>query len=350
VRDVLEISEQRARDLLAGLLNAAVITDLHNASVFPTDHPLHVGGIGQGGTAESEQLFKQADAVLIIGANWWPASFVPRQTQVVKIDIDPQNIDAHPQVTYGLVGDAAQVTRELLQQVQNRKQHLPIVKSDWLATVQNSKARSDEQSMQERLAGRFAENAEDVNGGLATEAVTPRQVMHALDERVDHDAIIVLDTGDHTLWFNSDFRAKSQDVLYSGKWRTMGYGLPAAIAAKMVYPDKQVVAIVGDGGLAMTMMEWATAVRFNVPVIVVVMNNHSLAMEEHKMMAEGYTPFGVSLTNPDFAMLARSFGVSGEQISSESALIGALERHLHSDKPVCLDVRTEKVMPPLTGK
>uniref|UniRef100_UPI000F2A7FA8 thiamine pyrophosphate-dependent enzyme n=1 Tax=Proteus mirabilis TaxID=584 RepID=UPI000F2A7FA8 len=141
---------------------------------------------------------------------------------------------------------------------------------------------------------------------------------------------------DHTLWFNRIFRATQQQILYSGKWRTMGFALPAAIAAKIAYPDKQVVAIIGDGCFTMSMMELLTAVKYEIPVILIVMHNKTLAMEKHKMIEEGYTPYGVDLVNPNFAGLALSCGAAGFEVHQEQDLLSTLQQAFALEQPVLI--------------
>ncbi len=322
---------------LAAILQAGIIETLGAKGVIPYQHPLNLGGIGQGGIDESKQTLQQSDCILAIGANWWPEGFVPQQTEIIQIDQSPAAIEGHRHVKYALVGDAVQVTGMLLQRLRERQQVQNSNRKTWEKQIVQTK-----KNMNRRLEFERSQATSDHHPS----AISPQRLMSVIDEHVNPDAIIVLDTGDHTLWFNRHFRAERQDVLYSGKWRTMGYGLPAALAAKLAYPEKQVVAIVGDGGLAMTMMEFSTAVKHRLPVIVIVVNNRSLALEKHKMMAEGYAPFGVDLHNPDFARLAETFGAKGVRVEKEDELAEALSENLFTEQPVCFDVQTTASMIP----
>jgi pyruvate oxidase len=316
---------------MAETLQAGIIETLGAKGVVPYDHPQNIGGIGEGGTEESKQLLLQADCVLVVGANWWPEGFVPAQTKVIHIDISPTSIEAHPNVVYGLVGDASEVLNILQESVRQQQQVRGTQRMNWMTQIKMTK-----QTLSNRL---------DQERALSSFPISPQKLMAALDGSVEADAIMVVDTGDHTIWFNRLFRAQQQEVLYSGKWRTMGFGLPAAISTKLAYPEKQVIAIIGDGCFAMTMMELATAVSYQVPIIIIVVHNQSLAMEKHKMIKEGIQPTAVNLVNPDFAALAQSFGVKGIKVEEESELVPALQEAYAANGPVLLDVLTADIMP-----
>lgn len=169
--------------------------------------------------------------------------------------------------------------------------------------------------------------------------LAPQRVIAALGNAVEDDAIIALDTGDHTLWFNRIFQPKSQEILLSGRWRTLGFGLPAAMVAKRIYDDRQVVALVGDGGLVTTMADLITAVRYGWPITVIVMNNGSFAMEKNRMKSAGLDPASTELVNPDFAALAECFGGEGYFVEEADQLEPVFRQALSSDRLSLVDVR-----------
>lgn len=316
---------------MAETLQAGIIESLGAKGVVPFSHPLNIGGIGEGGTEESKQLLLQADCVLVVGANWWPEGFVPKQTKVIHIDLSSTSIELHPNVVYGLVGDASEVLRLLHESVRQQQQVQEIQRMAWMGQIENTKQAIVKQVDQERA--------------LRSLPIAPQKLMATLDESVASDAIMVVDTGDHTIWFNRVFRAEQQQVLYSGNWRTMGFGLPAAISAKLAHPEKQVVAIIGDGCFTMTMMELSTAVLYRVPIVIIVVHNQSFAMEKNKMIKEGIQPTAVNLVNPNFAALAESFGVKGIRVEQESELLPALLKAYAANNPVVVDVITADIMP-----
>jgi pyruvate dehydrogenase (quinone)/pyruvate oxidase len=303
---------------LANRLKAGIIETLGAKGTIPADHHLHIGGIGEGGTEESSELLKQSDCLLIVGANWYPDTYVPRATQVIKIDITPGSIEAQQDITLGLVGDAAEVVRLIIPKI------TPNDRTEWFNKVKNTKEAIIRKLDRERKS--------------AGPIITPQTLLAALEQHIAPDAIISLDTGDHTIWFNRVFRAKQQMVTFSGKWRTMGFGLPAALSVKLQYPDKEVTALVGDGSFLMTSMELSTLVKYNTPIKIIVANNGMLAAEKNKMIAAGLKPYGVELTNPDFSLLANAFGIKSIKVQQNDALMDALREMYADHQAALLDV------------
>ncbi len=313
---------------LAEILNAGIIETLGAKGTIPASHELNVGGIGKGGTEESSELLKQSDCLLIIGANWYPDTYVPNKTQVIKIDIAPANIEAQQDITLGIVGDAAEVVNLLNKKI-SRNENV-----EWVNKVRTTK---------EKIIQRLDRERQTVG-----QAITPQSLMAAIENFIAADAIISLDTGDHTLWFNRIFRAKQQTVIFSGKWRTMGFALPAAISAKLHYPEKEVTAIVGDGSFMMTAMELSTLVKYETPIKIIVANNATLAAEKTKMIAAGLKPYGMELTNPDFSLLASSFGIKSIKVVQINDLSDALHEMYSNDQAMLLDVHITD-LPSTTG-
>lgn len=313
---------------LAKSMGAGIVETLGAKGTVPYDHPLNVGGIGEGGSEESRALLQQSDCVLVVGANWWPEGYVPKNTKVIHVDLNPESIEAHPEVVCGIVGDATDVLPLIQQHLSQRE------RQSWQQRIHNAKTTIHAALDQERQAN--------------VSPIAPQRLLAALDESVDADAMITVDTGDHTVWFNRVFRAKRQHALFSGKWRTMGFGIPGAIAAKLAHPNKQVVALVGDGSFAITMMEIATAVKYETPITIVVVNNGSLAMEKNSMHAQGMQPFGVDLSSVDFANLAVALGAKGIRVEIANDLSSALNSAYTSGEPTVIDVLTSDEMPPFT--
>ncbi|MGO4274944.1 thiamine pyrophosphate-dependent enzyme, partial [Paenibacillus sp. TAF58] len=149
--------------------------------------------------------------------------------------------------------------------------------------------------------------------------------------------------GDATLWFLRSFRAKRQQVLLSSRWRTMGFGLPAAMSAKLCSPEKQVICITGDGGLGMVLADLITATRYNLPITVVVFNNGTLQMERDKMLMKGLQLEGTKLTNPDFVMVAEACGWHTYHVNKAEQLSEALKQSRTIGKPILLDVSIAQI-------
>jgi pyruvate dehydrogenase (quinone)/pyruvate oxidase len=310
---------------LAGKLQAGIIETLGAKGTIPESCQWHIGGIGEGGTQESSELLKQSDCVLMIGANWYPEGFVPQNTRVIKIDTNPASIEAHEDIAFGLVCDAAEGAQLLAAKISGRD------RAPWRDQI-----KAVREAIRRKLDGERKP---------AGHTVTPQALMAALEQHVAADGIIALDTGDHTIWFNRIFRAEKQMILFSGKWRSMGFALPAAISAKLQYPGKEVTALTGDGSFLTTAMELATLVKYQVPVKIIVANNGVYAAELSKMTAAGYQPYGVDLTNPDFAALAAAFGIRSYRAETPDELADALRQMYADDHAALLEVRVTSPSP-----
>ena len=305
---------------LAAHWESGITLTMPAKGIVPGAHPLVLGGLGPGGSEASNRMLAEADLLLIAGATWWPELYLPARLPIVQIDVVPANIGGRIPVTYGLVGDLANLLPRLKEGLQKRE------KPRW------------QRRLQELKAGWQATIAPEYEGEGAP--VPPGRAIKAIEAAVDEDAVICLDVGDHTVWFNRLFSGTRQKILISGSWRAMGFGLPAALSVKLAAPDRQVIALVGDGGLAQSLADFSTAVRYQLPIKVIVFKNDWLAMERDRMelMALDY---GVTrLHTPDFAAFARACGGKGYTIHDAAELDTILPSALHSPEPVIVQINT----------
>ncbi|MGF7184943.1 pyruvate dehydrogenase (quinone)/pyruvate oxidase [Desulfitispora alkaliphila] len=287
-------------------------------SFYSWDHPLFMGGVGEGGSQAATDILNEADLVLTIGANWWPGSYLDVQKAIIQVDTNPISLATGNPISYGLVGEVNEILSQLHKKVN------PTNHDDWLR-----KAKEKKDAWEKRAAEELSQQGSPCH---------PASIVNALNNTLDSDAIISLDVGDHFVWFNRLFKGSGQQTLLSGKWRTLGFGLPAALAAKINKPDKQVVALVGDGGFAMTMSDFTTAVKHNLPVVVIIVNNGNYAMEKNKMESKNLTPYATELHNPDFKLYAESCGGEGYRVESSDQLESTIKKALKSNKPCIIDV------------
>jgi pyruvate oxidase len=289
-------------------------------------HPLVMGGLGEGGSEASTAMLAEADLILIIGATWWPEQYVPALTRVIQIDAVPENIGRRMPVEYGVVGELSVLLPQIIAGISSRNNSL------WVERL--AKLRDEWQS---RLAPEIQADGYPV---------APGYLIKTLEKTIAGDAIVAVDVGDHAVWFNRIFAGERQDILISGSWRTMGFGLPAAISAKLANPDRQVIALVGDGCMAQSLGEFLTAVRYRLPITVVVVNNGYLAMEKGKMEVKSLDPEITTVTNPDFADFAAACGGAGFRVAQSGELAPVLEQAIHSGQPAIVDVMTSPVVFP----
>ncbi|WP_338472932.1 thiamine pyrophosphate-binding protein [Niallia sp. XMNu-256] len=314
---------------LADVWGAGILVSLGGKGLFDESSPQVLQGIGEGGNPYASELFKEADVVLLAGTTWWPEGYVPTDSRIIQIDRHFDKFVKDIPAELGIIGKTEEVLPFLTESLQGFSRS-----EDWLARCQEVKEKWAKQNEKE--------------GSTAGYPAHPARIIHALDRTVEPDAILALDTGDNTVWMNRNFRQKEQTVLFSGYWRTMGFGLPAAMAAKLVKPEKQVVAVVGDGGLQMVLADLLTAVRYELNITVVVLNNETLQMERDKIKAEKKKEVGVDLTNPDFIKLAEACGWKGLRATSDTELESVLQEALNTNAPTLVDIHTAQVYFPET--
>lgn len=321
-------TEPKTIQSLAELWGAGIVMSYGAMGTIPDSSPLMLNGLGEGGNPFLAGLFRQADMVLSIESSWWPEGCVPMDTRIVQIAKQPTDLGTPVPVDLGLVGDAANIIPILSKGLEAYESN-PV----WFDQIKHCKQAWSSRNERERL--------EQTESGLH-----PANIIRIMEQHITQDAIIALDEGDSTLWFLRNFRANSQQVLLSERWRTMGFGLPAAMAAKLVYPDKQVVCITGDGGFAMVMADLLTAAKYGLRMIVIVFNNGALQMERDKMFMKGMQPEGTLLTNPNFALVAEACGWISYRIDTIEQLEIACKDSLNCNKPALLDVHTAGIPHP----
>lgn len=316
---------------LAETIGAAVVTTMPARSLYPNDHSLYAGGLGQAGSEAASTLISESDLILVIGATWWPEDYVHTEAEVVQIDMAVQNIGVGHPVHNGLIGDAGQIIPMMLERIQP----LPGYREEWRTRIQD-------------VAGAWKHRIEQ-EAADTSEPLAPQAIMKIVSEYADEDAIVTLDTGDHTLWYNRIFQAKRmQEILLSGRWRTLGFAVPAAIAAKLEYPNRQVIAVAGDGGVLQSIVELLTAVEYQLPIIVLILKNGTYAMESNRMQTAGLSLLGSQVFEPDFAKLAEALGGLGMTCKTTDELKVNLRQAIRAKKPALLEISAKPTMVPHT--
>ena len=317
----------------ADLLGAPVAKALLGKAVLPDDHPYTTGGIGILGTLPSQEIMEECDALLIVGSTFPYIEYYPRpgQAKCVQIDRDAQRIGLRCPVKAGLVGDAA-VSLQLLNRRLERKQDRSFLEG----------ARQRMKCWREMM--KQAECKNDV-------PLKPQRVVKAFGDRLPANAILASDSGHNTELAARHIEMKSgQDYAVSGALASMACGLPYAIAAGIAFPGRPVFAVVGDGGLAMQLGEFSTAVRYRIPLKVLVIKNgmlNQIAWEQ--MMFLGNPQFACELQPIDFAMAAEAMGGVGYSLSRAEDIEGVLDAAFAAEGPVIIEAVVdayEPMMPP----
>ena len=304
---------------LAERLKAPIVTTWRAKGVLPEDSKWLIGIHGGVGPQASMTTVASSDLMITLGVGFSSQTALPRNKKLVQVDIDPLRIGKYPYAA-ALWGDCGAVLPMLISRVGERER-------PWLPNIADIK---------HEWVQRIDREADDTSSPLR-----PPLIMKVLSEMVPEDAVISLDVGDNGWWFGRNFRIKRQKFVMSGYLGTMGFGLPGAIAAKLAYPDRTVFCITGDGGFQMAMADFVTAVKYKLPMVVVVLNNRQLGMIQVEQRVEGYPNFGTQLLNPDYAAFAESSGGIGFRVRSSDELRPAIERAMRSNRPAIVDVDTD---------
>lgn len=306
---------------LAEKITAPIVTTFRGKGVIDEDHEYYVGCHGDIGSTAATELVLKSDLLIVIGSSFSDMTHLPEK-KVVQIDIDPMMIGRQYPVEVGLYGNSAEILPQLMDLVRENK------KDEYLSEIR-------------RLKKQWLDLLDEEIDGTLT-PIRPQYIIKVLNDKVADDAIIALDTGENGWWFGRNFwMKKTQKMLMSGYLGTMGFGLPAALAAQLVYPDKQVICITGDGGFSMVMADFVTAVRNELPVKIFLFNNYQLGMIMQEQMVEKYTNWETELYNPDFAAYAEDCGGVGISVKDPQELTEAVDKALSVNKPVIVDIETD---------
>jgi pyruvate dehydrogenase (quinone) len=316
---------------LAELLGAPIIKALLGKAAVPDDSPYTTGGIGLLGTKPSHTAMEQCDTLLIVGSSFPYIEFMPKpgSARGVQIDIDPQRIGLRYPVEVGLVGDTKRTIQALVPHLHRHEDRSFLEQAragmkDWTETLRIQTSRMDK-------------------------PMKPQVVAAELGKRLASDAIVVCDSGTITTWWARHIPAKrGQMHSVSGTLATMACGLPYANAAQIAFPDRQVVAFVGDGGFSMLMSEFATAVKYGLPIKVIVIKNNVLGqIKWEQMVFLGNPEYGVELQPIDFASVARACGGHGFTIEDPLQCGDILEEALATTGPVVVEAVVDPYEPPM---
>jgi len=337
--------------VLAETRHIPVATTLMAKGVFPENHPLALGMTGIWGTRAANETTLEADVLVAVGtgfaeadcSSWDPKyTFAIPPTRLIQVDIDPQEIGKIYPVDVGIVGDAKATLRELVRQLRelgtdtvdvDRRALLEKRKRDWALEV--------------------AATQEDEG-----KPIHPARLLSELSKAAPDNAVFVTDVGWNKNGAGQQLTAVTPaSFLTSGGMATMGFSPAAAIGAKIGAPDRKVIALVGDGGLMSVVGALTTAVELNIPVLWVLFNN--FCFSTIRSVGDTYfkNTYGTEFTrpdgtpyNPDFVMLAKSFGIEAALVEEPRDLAASLKKAIEAGVPYLLEVRTRGDVPmPRTG-
>ncbi len=320
---------------VAEALGAPIIKTLSGKATVPDDSPYTTGGIGLLGTAPSEELMSDLDTLFMVGTNFPYTHFMPEpgKAKIVQIEADPARAGARVPTEVPVVGDAKEGLAALLPLLKQR--------SD---TKFLEKYQKQMDGWRKKMAALQDEKRDPI---------APEYVVAVLDELAADDAILTCDSGTIATWAARHWHIRADRKFYlSGNLATMAPGLPYAVGIQHAFPGRQVIGYVGDGGFAMLMAEFITAIKHKLPVKIVINNNNSLGQILWEQMVLGYPEFGVRHSDPpvDFTAIATANGALGIKVSKPDEVRNAISQALSYDGPALVDVNVNPDEPPLPGK
>ena len=331
-RGALDATEELEK--AAELLAAPIIKALLGKAAVPDDSPYTTGGIGLLGTKPSQEAMEDCDTILIVGSSFPYIEFMPKpgQARGVQIELDPKRIGMRYPVEVGLVGDSASTLQELIPLLQRKddRSFLHAAQAgmkDWWELMEKRSTRADK-------------------------PMKPQVVAWELGKLLRNDAIVSCDSGTIATWWARHIQAKrGQMHTLSGNLATMAPGLPYTIAAQVAYPNRQCVAFVGDGGFSMLMADFVTAVKYKLPIKVVIIKNNTLGqIKWEQMVFLGNPEYGVDLHPIDFAEFAHACGGIGFTVDDPADCGRMMAEFLNAPGPAVLQAVVDPFEPPLPAK
>ncbi len=319
--------------------NIPVVSTMMGLSAIPTEHPLFFGMVGNNGKPYGNKAMNNADMVIMVGARVADRSIsqpdlVMENKVLVHIDVDPAEIGKNAGPTIPLVGDIKNVFEEF------NKLEFNSYYIDWINMLDGFKV--DARNAKRR---RMYQREEDIiNHVKEYHGINPVNFIRELSLAMDKNSVYVADVGQNQMWSCSNYVARGGRFMTSGGMGTMGYALPAAMGAKIAAPDRQVVAVCGDGGFQMTMQELATISQYGIPVKLVILKNTVLGLVrqyQHYNCKDRYSVIDLG-SKPDLSLIAQAYGIRYLKLSETAETDETLARFLEGDESTILEVTVDR--------
>ncbi len=323
-KEVLEMAE---------LLKAPIVKALQGKDVVPDDSPYTTGGLGFLGTLPSEEAMEQCDSLLIVGSNFPYTSFLPEreQAKAVQIDSNKAHLGLRYPVQVGLYGDAKETLRALLPLIKKKKD--------------DSFLKEAQKGMEQWM--RLLEKRE--TRGIIP--LRPEELIAKMSRLLKKDAMISIDCGTVTCFGARHLQIRDEQEFYiGGNLASMAPALPYAIAHQIAFPKRQVVALTGDGGFSMLMAEFATAVKYRLPILVVILKNNLLGNIRWEQLIMGCPEYAVDLQPIDFVKFAEACGGVGFCCQTPDEVTPTFEKAFQCKGPVLIEAVTDPLAPPLPAR
>jgi len=306
---------------LAKKITAPIVTTFRAKGIVDEDDDLYVGSHGGIGSTAAAELVRKSDLLIVVGSSYSEMTGIPEK-KTVQIDINPLMIAKTHPVEVGLLGNSALLIPKLADAVKEK------TNEEYLADIRKLKKQWLELLEQE--------------ADPSKKPIRPPYIIKVLNKLVASDAVISLDTGENCWWFGRNFwMKKTQKMVMSGYLASMGFGLPGAMAAALAYPNRQIICITGDGGLAMVMGDFLTVVKHNMPIKLFVFNNKQLGMIMQEQKVENYPNWQTDLFDFNFANYAQNCGGVGIKVTEPKDLEDAVKEAISTRRPAIVDIDTD---------
>jgi acetolactate synthase-1/2/3 large subunit len=328
---------------IAEMIDLPIVSTLMGLGGFPSEHSLFFGMLGMHGTYAANTGISNADFIVAVGSRFddrvtGKVDEFGRNAKFAHIDIDPSSIGKNVKIDIPVVGDVKSVLRSMLE--------ILALKSKEIESTQYKRMKWLEELNMYKYEHPLSYKMTDI--------IKPQYVVEKIYELTNGEAIIATEVGQNQMWTAQFYKFKKpRSLLTSGGLGTMGYGFPAAIGAQVAYPDRTVFDIAGDGSIQMNIQELATAVQYNLPVKIAIINNNFLGMirQWQELFYEKRYSFSNLNVNPDFVKLAESYGAVGLRAKKPEEVEDVLKTALSIKKPVIMDfvvAQEEGVYPMVT--
>jgi pyruvate dehydrogenase (quinone) len=312
--EVLELAER---------MQAPVAYTFRGKEFLEYDNPFATGMTGLLGIESGHYSLEKAEVVFLLGTDFPYTAWYPTEPKIVQLDIRAEHLGRRSKLDAGLMGDVKATIEALLPLLKQRKsdKHLKACLQKYRETLKTLSRHAD--------------------GNGDSKPLAPEYLTSVLSEVADDDAIFTVDTGMSSVWAARYLRmSRKRRLIGSFNHGSMANALPQAIGAQMAFPNRQVISLSGDGGLAMLMGDLLTLAQYDLPVKLIVYNNSTLAMVKLEMRVAGLEDFGVDVRNVNFAKVAEAIGIRGVRIEGGQDLKRILSRALSENGPVVIDVVT----------
>ena len=305
---------------LAEKLDAPIITTFKAKGIVPDSHPLACGVLGRSGTPVASATMMRSDLLLVFGASFSNHTSITKKRPIIQVDFDRMMLGKFHDVTLPLWGEIGTTASLMLEHLsaQSRPKRRDYIARLW----QNWRTDKQKRAETPSRSGRIANAA----------------IFQIMSQVTPADAVIAVDVGNNAYSFGMYFEAQQQHVLMSGYLGSIGFAFPAAMGAWAAAPERKIIAVAGDGGFGQYMAEFTTAVKYNMPITLILLNNSELAKISREQRGGNFHVWQTNLHNPNFAQYAQNCGGLGIRVEQIDALRPALEQAYAHDGPSLVEI------------